>query len=143
MNLNSHHILITERLKLVIVTHKNVLTQESIQLFVQEVLQNPFFKPDYNVLIDIRNSVINMSIGEIEECSNHLFQQLNKIKLKKLAILTKTASQAIKAVEFVHFYKQSSLFQVFSSIEATLSWLEIPIIRKSQIKLKLYYLSNC
>jgi len=132
---------IIEGLKLIVVVHKNIITINSISQIIQEVLHNPYFKSDYSVIIDIRNANIKMSSDEIEETSKFVFDQLHHIDLKKLAIIA-TMAQTKKAVEFVRFYRESSKYQVFTSMEAALHWLKIPIIRKSQIALRLHWMAQ-
>jgi len=95
------------------------------------------------VIVDIRNANINMTEDDIEEVSTFVFENIQQNSIKKFAILVLTAEQTTKAVEFVHHYKQSSLYQVFDFLDAALSWLKIPSANKSQIEIKLEYLTTC
>jgi len=132
---------IIESLGLIIVSHNNLLNQQSVEKIITEIKENPFFKEEYFVLIDIRNSYIKMTSEEVENMSDYVYDNLNETGLKKFAILA-SALQLNKAVEFVLNYKQSSKYQVFSTLEAALYWLKIPLQRKSQIEIKLDYLSH-
>jgi len=133
---------IVQGLRLVIVVHRNNLTREGISEMLNDVLQNPFFQSDFSVVIDIRNAEISMETDEIEGISKLAYGQLSKTGLKKLAILTKTLSQTNKAVEFVRFYKESTKYQVFTTLEAALHWLHIPMERKTQIEVRLGWMNS-
>jgi hypothetical protein len=132
---------IIENLGLIIVSHNDILNQESIETIISGLISNPFFKHKYNVLIDVRSSEITLTSEEIEMLSNFVYNNLKEIGIKKFALLA-SASQTNKAAEFVSNYRQSSRYQAFSSIDAALYWLGIPIERKPQIKIKLRYLKE-
>lgn len=99
-------------------------------------------QPDYNVIVDIRAAIINMNEDDIKEACTFMYENLQQSSIKKLAILVLTPEQTSKAVEFVHHYKQSSLYQVFNFLDAALSWLKIASEYKSQVEIKLEYLNG-
>jgi|GEM_PF-1112483 len=134
--------LIDENLKLILISHKNELTQYEIKKIIQSVKENPLLESDYSVIVDIRNAHINMTEDDIEEASTFVYENSQQSSLKKFAILVLTAEQTTRAVEFVHHYKQSSLYQVFNFLDAALSWLKIPSVNKTQISIKLEYFNN-
>ena len=141
MQTENSNFLIVENLKLILVVHKNDLTQFEIKKIIQSLKENPYLKSDYSVLIDIRKAVIHMKEDDIVEASTFVFEDLQQTDIKKFAILVLTSEQTTKAFEFVYNYKQSSLYQVFNSMDASLSWLKIPSINKSQVEIKLEYLN--
>jgi len=132
---------IIESLRLLLVSHHNLLNQESIGRTIAEVNTNPFFREEYLILIDIRNAKIEIDTDEIEELATFVFEKLGHTALQKFAVLASNA-QTDKTVHFVRNYKHSSKYQIFSTLEAALNWLKIPQQRKSQIQLKLDYLSQ-
>ncbi|WP_319499831.1 hypothetical protein [uncultured Draconibacterium sp.] len=137
--IKSEHIHIIEGLKLVLVSHNSLLDQQSVGNVISELKNNPFFHEEYVVLIDIRNANTKLSLEEIEKLSDFVFQNLAETGVKKFAILA-TISQINKTVHFVRNYRQSYKYQVFSSIEAALHWLQVPIQRKTQIEIRLRYM---
>ncbi|NQU33825.1 MAG: hypothetical protein HQ521_11360 [Bacteroidetes bacterium] len=140
MNSNENFHII-ESLGLTLVSHTKILNQQSIEAIISGLVQNPFFRDKFLVLIDIRDADIKMTSNEIVISSQLVYEGLKETGIKKFAILA-SAAQMNKAVEFVHAYRESSKYQVFSSLNATLYWLGITIERKSQIQVKLDYLST-
>ena len=132
---------IIENLGLIIVSQNDKLNHERIETVISDLAGNPFFKRGYDVLIDVRNSVTKMKSGEIEIFRNFVFNNLTEIGINKFAILSRV-SPIYKTVEFVRYYKQSSRYQVFSSLNAALYWLGIPVDRKLQVNIKLTYLKD-
>ncbi len=130
---------IVESLGLLIVSHNNLVDQSSVDKIITKIKSNPFFKEEYFVLIDITKANIQQSSEDIENLSNFVYDNLKETGLKKFAILA-TSAQLNRAVEFVHNYKQSSKYQVFSTLEAALNWLRIPQQNKQQIEIKINYL---
>lgn len=132
---------IIESLRLLLVYHHNLLNQKSIGRTIAEVHTNPFFREEYLILIDIRNAKIEIDTDEIEALATFVYEKLGHTALQKFAVLASNA-QTSKTVQFVRNYKHSSKYQVFSTLEAALNWLKIPLQRKSQIQLKLDYLKQ-
>jgi len=132
---------IIESLGLVIVSHNNLLNQDSVNNVITKIKSNPFFNEEYFVLIDIRNAKVELDSEEIEKLSDFVYANLKETGLKKFAILT-SESQLNKAIEFVRYYRHSSKFQIFSNLEAALYWLKKPQQNKQQIEIKLNYLKN-
>jgi len=140
MNTNKNFHII-KNLGLIIVSHDEIINQESIETVISDLIGNPFFKRNYKVLIDVRNSEIKMTSDEIEVLSSFVFNKLKATGIKKFALLVKT-SQINKAAEFVHYYRQPKRYRVFSSFDSALYWLGIPMERKSQVKIILTYLEK-
>ncbi len=140
MNSNENFHII-ESLGLTLVSHNKILNQQSIETIISGLVQNPFFRDKFLVLIDIRDADIKMTSNEIAISSQMVYEGLKETGIKKFAILA-SAAQMNKAVKFVHAYRESSKYQVFLSLDATLYWLGITIERKSQIQVKLDYLST-
>jgi len=132
---------IIESLGLVIVSHNNLLNQDSVGNIITKIKSNPFFKEEYFILIDIRNAKIELDSEEIENLSDFVYDNLKDTGLKKFAIIA-SESQLNKAVGFVRSYKHSSKFQIFSNIEAALYWLKKPQQNKEQIEIKINYLRH-
>ena len=137
-NKNFH---IIRNLGLIIVSHDEIINQESIETVLSGLIGNPFLKHNYKVLIDVRNSVIKMTTEEINILSSFAFNKLKAIGIKKFALLV-TTSQINEALEFVDYYRQPKKYRVFSSFDSALYWLGIPIERKSQVKIILIYLEK-
>lgn len=137
-NKNFH---IIRNLGLIIVSHDEIINQESIETVLSGLIGNPFLKHNYKVLIDVRNSVIKMTTEEINILSSFAFNKLKAIGIKKFALLV-TTSQINEALEFVDYYRQPKKYRVFSSFDSALYWLGIPIERKSQVKIILTYLEK-
>ena len=132
---------IVESLGLVIISHNNLLNQDSVDNIITKIKSNPFFKEEYFVLIDIRNAKIELDSEEIDNLSDFVYANLKETGLKKFAILA-SELQLNKAVDFVRSYKHSSKFQIFSNLEAALYWLKKPQQNKQQIEIKLNYLRH-
>lgn len=141
MKHKSEHIFILESLSLVIVSHNSMLNEHSVGNVITELKNNPFFQEKYVVLIDIRNADTKISVDEIEKLSSFVYENLDGTDLKKLAILS-TTQQINKTVQFVRNYKRSSKYQVFSTLDAALHWLKVPLQKKSEVEIKLQYLKN-
>ncbi len=138
---SSENLHIIENLGLIIVSHNNLLDQQSVERVITDLKSNPFFRKEYSILIDIRNANTQLNFAEIEDLSHFVFDNIDHTGLKKFAIL---ASESLlnKAVQYVRSYKHSSKYQVFSALEPALHWLKVPQNRKTQIELKLAYLSR-
>ena len=138
---SSENLHIIESLGLIIISHNNLLDQQSVERVITDLKSNPFFRKEYSVLIDIRNANTPLNFAEIEDLSQFVFENIDDTGLKKFAIL---ASESLlnKAVQYVRSYKHSSKYQVFSALEPALHWLKVPQNRKTQIELKLAYLSR-
>ena len=132
---------IIENLGLGIISHSDILNQKSVENVVKSLICNPFFKNEYNVLIDIRNSVIEMNSEEIQVLSDLVYENLKETGIKKFAILA-SVIQTHKVVEFIHYNKESCKYRAFSSVTAALTWLGIPIEKRPQVKIKLAYLNE-
>ncbi|WP_297097143.1 hypothetical protein [uncultured Draconibacterium sp.] len=138
---SSENLHIVESLGLIIVSHNNLLDQQSVERVINNLKSNPFFQKEYSILIDIRNASTELNFKEIEDLSHIVFDNIDDTGLNKFAILT-SESLLNKAVQYVRSYKHSSKYQVFSALEPALYWLKVPQERKSQIELKLGYLSS-
>ncbi|WP_319481265.1 hypothetical protein [uncultured Draconibacterium sp.] len=138
---SSENLHIIESLGLIIVSHNNVLDQQSVERVITDLNNNPFFRKEYCILIDIRSANTELNFEEIEDLSNFVFDNIDETGLNKFAILA-SESQLNKAVQYVRSYKHSSKYQVFSALEPALHWLKVPQDRKSQVELKLGYLSR-
>ena len=138
---SSENLHIIESLGLIIVSHNNLLDQQSVERVITDLISNPFFRTEYSILIDIRNANTELNFAEIEDLSHFVFDNIDDTGLDKFAIL---ASESLlnKAVHYVISYKHSSKYQVFSALEPALHWLKVPQDRKSQIDLKLSYLNH-
>ena len=82
-----------------------------------------------------------MKTEEIQVLSNFVYESLKDSGSKKIALLVSSV-QSGKVVDFVHLYRESSRFQVFLSVTAALFWLNIPMVRKDQVAIKLSYLNK-
>ncbi|WP_372649106.1 hypothetical protein [Draconibacterium sp.] len=138
---SSENLHIIESLGLIIVSHNNLLNQQSVERVITDLKNNPFFRKEYSILIDIRKANTELNFVEIEDLSQFVFDNIDDTGLNKFAILT---SELLlnKAVQYVRSYKHSSKYQVFSALEPALHWLKVPQDRKSQIDLKLSYLNH-
>lgn len=138
---SNENVHIVESLGLIIVSHNDLLNQQSVERVISTLKSNPFFSKEYCILIDIRNATTGLNFEEIEDLSNFVFDNIDDTGLNKFAILA-SESQLNKAVHYVRNYRHSSKYQVFSNLEAALHWLKIPQDRKPQVEIKLGYL-NC
>lgn len=129
---------IIENLGLGIISHSDILNQKSVKTVVKSLICNPFFKNEYNLLIDVRNSVIKMNSEEIQDLSDFVYENLKETGIKKFAILA-SAIQTHKVVEFIHYNRESCKYRGFSSVTAALTWLCIPIEKRPQVEIKLAY----
>lgn len=138
---SSENLHIIESLGLIIVSHNNLLDQQSVERVITDLRNNPFFRKEYSILIDIRNAKADLNFVEIEDLSHFVFDNIDDTGLNKFAILT-SESLLNKAVQYVRSYKHSSKYQVFSALEPAMHWLKVPQNRKTPIELKLAYLSR-
>ena len=138
---SSENLHIIESLGLIIVSHNNLLNQQSVERVITDLKNNPFFRKEYSILIDIRKANADLNFVEIEDLSQFVFENIDDTGLNKFAILT-SDSLLNKAVQDVRSYKHSSKYQVFSALEPALHWLKVPQGRKSQVELKLSYLAR-
>ena len=138
---SSENLYIIESLGLIIVSHNNLLNQQSVERVITDLKNNPFFRKEYSIFVDIRNANTELNFEEIEDLSQFVYDNIDDTGLNKIAILT-SESLLNKAVQYVRSYKHSSKYQVFSALEPALHWLKVPQDRKSQIDLKLSYLNQ-
>ena len=141
MSSSNENLHIIESLGLIIVSHNNLLNKQSVERVITDLKNNPFFRKEYSILIDIRNANTELNFEEIEDLSHFVFDNIDNTGLNKFVILT-SESLLNKAVQYVRSYKHSSKYQVFSLIDPALHWLKVPQSRKPQIELKLGYLSR-
>ncbi|WP_319590195.1 hypothetical protein [uncultured Draconibacterium sp.] len=136
---SSENLYIIESLGLIIVSHNNLLNQQSVERVITDLKNNPFFRKEYSILVDIRNANTELNFEEIEDLSQFVFDNIDDTGLNKIAILT-SESLLNKAVQYVRSYKHSSKYQVFSALEPALHWLKVPQDRKSQVEIRLKHL---
>ena len=109
---SDENIHIIESLRLIIVSHNNLLDQQSVERVITDLKSNPFFRKEYSILIDIRNANTQLNFAEIEDLSHFVFDNIDHTGLKKFVILA-SESQLNKAVQYVRSYKHSSKYQFF------------------------------
>ncbi|MBN1118995.1 MAG: hypothetical protein JXA77_17420 [Bacteroidales bacterium] len=103
------------------------LNMNSIKPIMIEVFSDKEYDSKFNGIIDFRNVNMNFKKEEIEIYFNFLASQ-NALNKRKVALLTETPSQVYHLTLFEEQSKKSQLpilFKIFSTLEASLDWLEI------------------
>ena len=67
MSLSNENLHIVESLGLIIVSHNNLLNQQSVGRVITDLKNSPFFRKEYSILIDIRNANTELNFEEIED----------------------------------------------------------------------------
>lgn len=116
----SYHII--ESLGIILI-HKKKCTSSELKTLIHEIVQNPFFKKDFNVIFDLRDTEFKLSSKDIKSCSNYLEANLPLKETNKLALVTKSPEQTRKAIDFLLCYKGKPDCKVFTDIEKAFGWM--------------------
>ena len=115
---------IIENLGIVLI-HKKKCNSVELKTLIQEIVQNPFFKSDFNVILDLRNTEFRLTFDDIKSCGSYLKSYLPLGETNKLAIITQSSEQTKKAVDLLLCYNGKPKCQVFSDLERAFNWMNL------------------
>lgn len=102
----------------------------------KEEQKDPFYDPNYNFILDVRNVNVKYSPHIMKEMIEYLHQikSIQNISVKrKAALLTKNPSQVITSIMYKDMDDRPVDFKVFTTIEGAIVWLGISNIDLSEI----------
>ncbi|NIJ45121.1 hypothetical protein FHR24_001560 [Wenyingzhuangia heitensis] len=117
---------ILDDLSLIIEYYQGDFTLESVKELTSKIINDPKFNSNCVFIIDLRLTYIKMSKEDLYNCGVWVSKNLKLTGLARLAILTSNPEQVVASMIYTlndHFTNHH--YEVFSSIEATTSWLNI------------------
>ena len=120
--------------QIIIEFHSGVMTLEELELFTSNQIKDPFYNPDYNMLIDIRDVEVELNAEEVDKYVKYVLTHDNIHGKRKDAILTNTSIQVALASLYAgmqHLLKTQ--IEVFSTIESALRWIATSPISEREV----------
>ena len=134
---------ILKQKKLVIEIYKNDLFFRDAEELKKRIFEDGEFCQGLNFLIDVRKTTYNVTSNQLKKYRDFIISNLEPKAIKKIALLTNKPEQVAHGLLFG--YNQSKLlynYNVFSTLEAAVKWLEIDYIKSENISLEIDKLSN-
>ena len=98
-------------------------------------IKDPNFNPKYNGLVDVTNANLHLSIEEIETYKKYITTVKGFMGDRKTSIYTKTPNQVMLSTIYITpDSKIPMIFNVFSTLKASLNWIGIPLEHEIRIK---------
>lgn len=117
---------ILDEFKLIIeVFSGQIFLQDLIDL-KQRQLEDSRFNPDYNSITDLYDAKMNLPVNDIKTYIEH-YSKLNRLHgSRKCAILTSSPKAAAIAMVYRNYASGFPMsYEVFTTVEATMRWVEI------------------
>ena len=126
---------IISELNLIIDCYSGILTLKDVLMFKGEQTKNSLWNPTYNTLADMRQSNIQFSEEEIQKLANYQITDERWSSERKTASLTNDAGHIVFETMFNLLKPKNSKVGVraFSTLEASLNWLNIDLINMERI----------
>lgn len=123
---------VLDRERLVVEYFEGVVTIGNLYKRLDKILQNPNYNKDFDVLTDMRKSIISVTLDEIPQYFKFFNTIPHRNGQKKIALVVSTANHLICS-NIINAQKEHLMLKVgvFCSIEKAMEWLE----RKDNIKL--------
>lgn len=125
----------TPRLSYTIDVNKKVILEkfegpvslDDIITFYKDKFHNPAYNKSFNVILDLRKANLLLNFHEIREFSAFLKTEDEKAMNKKSALLTSSPKAAAISLQFKKLNQSADTqFEVFTTLESCLKWVNIP-----------------
>ena len=122
----SHTYLIIKEQRLIIQNHIGPFNGEDMKRVKLQIIEDQDFEPDFNFLVDLRDSEINMTSDELIEYENWLLSHPILGNIEKFALFTNTPQQFEVALDYISKAGiRVSHYDIFRTLGDSLQWLNI------------------
>ncbi len=119
---------------LIVQNHTGPFTADDMKRVKSSVLDHPDFNVNFNFLVDLRDSQINMTTDELIAYENWLLSHPVLGDIKKFAIFTNTPQQFEKAIDYIaHVGIRVDHYKIFRTLGTALFWLGVDTTHKTKI----------
>lgn len=131
-DLQKHRML--TKAKLILYRDSGLVNKTSLVADKELMALDPQLNHCAAMLLDFSNAKIKLTTEEMEEHAKYIDTHPQWKRIKKFAILTQTPSQVAKALLYKKKARESSAkYEAFSTIEAALKWLKIPLTLRPMV----------
>ena len=114
--------------KLIVYSDDGIVTPASLESSKEIIKDDPRFDPEMVMLLDFSNGSIQMTPAEMNLHVDFIEHHAQWSKIRRFAIVTSTPEQVAKALLYKKKAREAGgKYQAFSSIEAAIQWLHIPL----------------
>lgn len=116
---------VLEKERLILEYFEGVVTIQNLNQRLSKVLNNPNYNKDFDVLSDLRKSIISVTLDEIPQYFKFFSSIPNRDGHKRLALVVSSVNHHICS-NIINAQKEHLRLKigVFSSVEKALEWLE-------------------
>lgn len=130
----SHTYIIIKEHRLIVQNHIGPFNGEDMKRVKLKIIEDPDFEQDFNFLVDLRDSEINMTSEELIEYENWLLSHPILGKIEKFALFTNTPQQFEIALDYISKAGiRVNHYEIFRTLGDTLKWLNIDQSNKLNI----------
>lgn len=127
MNPSLKYKILTE-IPVIVEYYEGLITLNDLIEFEIREMNDENYSPDLNTITDLRNAKLSALDYEVNEFVNFLKQTKGIVGNRKVAIITNTPDQvAITSLYSMYTKDLPIKNEVFSTIEAAISWLGLPV----------------
>lgn len=122
---------ILKEYNLIIEYHSGILNADSFIAFKKSITLNPFFLPNLNYFVHLKNVTFSKNLKDIDKYVNFLNANSKIYGNRRVAVITNTPNQVATTTMFKmnQQYKSQSL-EIFSTNESALEWLNNNLNKK-------------
>lgn len=118
---------ILPELRLIVEVYQGTLTVEDFIRVKLSEAKNPCYSPEFNVIADMRASIIKPLKKEVGRYAESIQSQPELYGSRRSAILTDTPDHVVAATLYEFINAQTPLrLKAFSLLTACLDWIEVP-----------------
>ena len=140
---NMKNFIIIKDYSLVIERLTDCRTIEAGKKAMLEIINDPNFSNDFSFILDTTSVNKLLSTNEVKEVCHWLASHIKSTSTMKMAVITKTPIQVANSTLIMLSDEKSNFhYEIFSTIEAAVDWLEKDTCIVNLIKHKLKLLSQ-
>lgn len=126
INTSIQKYVILDEVGLIIEYYQGVLTLDATKKSMLKIINDPKFNSDFVFIIDIRNSIINITKEELDALGLWVFDNLKLTGLARLAVLTSNTEQVVTSMIFsINENFTDRDYETFSTLSSAIRWLNI------------------
>ena len=99
--------------------------------FKKREAADPDFSPDFDVIVDMRNLIFDMSISDIEAFVDFNKNHSEIMGNRRNAVITNTPNQVVVTTLFKQMHNDlPQAFHIVSTLEAAMGWVHCSLTQK-------------
>ena len=112
--------------ELTIMCFRNKITPEMVMKFINSLVQEPEYNPEYNAIIDLRSADMQYDMEGLKKTLNHMLTAEGFRSTRKSAYITSSSNQVVPPMMMNTLgYEFPMKVKVHSTVESAIAWLEI------------------